>query len=328
MGAMTTPGFGVMHDFRQPLPWRTPLADYYGECLRLIEEAEDLGYETVWLSEHHGTEDGFLPSPLVAAAAVAARTTRIRVGTNVLLLPLHHPLRVAEDAAVVDTFADGRFVLGVGQGYAQHEFDLFGVDRRHRPSRFEEGLQIVLDAWREGRTGFSGRRHRLPAGSFAPTTRAPVYVGATGGPALDRAVRMADGLLTYVAEPRHAYERYAAYVDALDRHDRAPETFPFVLTSVCHVADDAELAWERAAPGLAYLESALRPEPLDPSDLDRDDYLVGTPAQVAERLAALHAEVPFDHFAFWARLPGLDHAEAAEAQRRFATEVAQVLRRG
>lgn len=322
-----SPTFGVMHDFRQPLPWRGPIADYYDECLRLIEAADELGYEAVWMSEHHGTTDGFVAAPFVVAGAIAARTRRIRIGTNVTLLPLHHPLRVAEDGAAVHALSGGRLILGVGQGYAPHEFELFGVDRRHRPSRLEEGIAIIRQAWREGRTGFAGRRFALPDGPFEPRPdpSAPIYVGATGGPALERAVRLADGLLTYVAEPALVSGRYADYLETLDRMGRDRASFPFVLTSVCHVAPDADAAWQRAARGIAYLESALRPEPLAPDALDPADYLVGTPDQIAERLTALYGNVPFDHFAFWARLPGLSYEEAASSQALFVKEVAPAL---
>lgn len=318
---MPGPSFGVMHDFRQALPWRLSVAEYYAECLALVEEAEALGYESVWLSEHHGTADGFLPSPLVAAAAIAARTSRIRIGTNVLLLPLHHPVRVAEDAAVADVISGGRLILGVGQGYAHHEFELLEVDRRHRPSRCEEALLVIRQALREGRTGFAGRRFLLPDGAFAPQRDVPIHVGATGGPALDRAVRLGDGLLAYVAEPEHAAVRYSDYTAALRRGGRDRADLPFTLTSVCHVAADADVAWEQAAQGIAYLESALRTESLRPEDLRRADYLVGTPEQVSVRLQALFADVPVDRFAFWARLPGLTYEQASAAQRLFAAEV-------
>lgn len=214
---MSTPEFGVMHDFRQPLPWRTSTTDYYSECLALINEAEALGYESVWLPEHHGTADGFLPSPLVIAAAIAARTTRIRVGTSVLLLPLHNPIRVAEDVTVADHISGGRMMLGVGQGYAPEEFELLEIDRRHRPSRFEESIQIIRAAVRDGRTGLEGRRFRIPTGPFPLASDVPIHIGATGGPALDRAVRLGDGLLSYVAEPEQFHQRYGDYQDALIR---------------------------------------------------------------------------------------------------------------
>jgi alkanesulfonate monooxygenase SsuD/methylene tetrahydromethanopterin reductase-like flavin-dependent oxidoreductase (luciferase family) len=318
-----------MHDFRQRAPWSVPPAVYYAECLSLVEEAERLGYDAVWLCEHHGTADGFLPSPLVVAGAIAARTARIRIGTAVLLLPLHHPLRVAEDAAVVHALSGGRLILAVGQGYAPEEFAAFGVDRRHRPSRLEEGVAIIRQAWRDGRTGFSGRRFDLPDLPFEPRppAGAPIWFGAVGERAVDRAVRQADGLLVYVSEPADAADRYAVLAEALARHDRDPATFPFALTTLVHVADDADLAWREAAAGLSYLESALRAAggegpALRAEDMDRDRYLVGTPAEVADKLVALHRAAPFDHLAFWGRLPGLPAARAAEAAGLFATEVA------
>jgi alkanesulfonate monooxygenase SsuD/methylene tetrahydromethanopterin reductase-like flavin-dependent oxidoreductase (luciferase family) len=137
------PRFGIMHDFRRPSGDPSTTAEYYAQCLAEAAEADRLGYDMVWLSEHHFTDDGMLPSPLVAAAAVAARTSHIGIGTNVLVLPLHHPLRVAEDAAVVDLISGGRLVLAVGQGYAPAEFAGFGVDRTHRPGRLEEGISVL-----------------------------------------------------------------------------------------------------------------------------------------------------------------------------------------
>ncbi len=117
---------------------------------------ERLGFTDVWLSEHHFVDDGYLPSPLVVAAAIAARTTSMGIGTNVLLLPMHHPLRVAEDAAVVDLVSGGRFTLGVGQGYVQHEFEALGFNRKNRPSLFEEGVEVVRRAWERGASGTRG----------------------------------------------------------------------------------------------------------------------------------------------------------------------------
>jgi alkanesulfonate monooxygenase SsuD/methylene tetrahydromethanopterin reductase-like flavin-dependent oxidoreductase (luciferase family) len=194
------PTFGLWYDFRQ----KPPLEDYarlYAECLEEIEEAERLGYAGVWLSEHHFVDDGYLPSPLVVAAAIAARTQRVTVGTNVLLLPMHHPLRVAEDAAVADLISGGRFVLGVGQGYVQHEFEVLGFNRKYRPSLLEEGVEIIRCAWEEGRIGYDGKRWRFEDLPFGPhlERQPPIYIGASADPAIDRAARMADGFLTSAA---------------------------------------------------------------------------------------------------------------------------------
>jgi alkanesulfonate monooxygenase SsuD/methylene tetrahydromethanopterin reductase-like flavin-dependent oxidoreductase (luciferase family) len=317
------PTFGVLHDFRQKLPWAVPTPVYYRECLGLIEEAETLGYSTVWLSEHHNTPDGFLPSPLVAAAAIAMRTARMSIGTNVLLLPLHHPLRVAEDAAVVHALAGGRFVLGVGQGYAEHEFASFGVEPSHRPSRFEEGIEVIRRAWRDGNPGFRGRRHVVPDAAFEPRppAPAPIYVGGVAPAAVDRAVRIADGLVVYVTEYDDLRQRYDVLLEALDRNGREPADFPFVWTTMIHLAEDADEAWAQAAPALAYLESPLRDREVRPDDLPRDKLLVGTPEEVRDRLQEVQSQVPFDHLAYWGRLPGLTVDQASTSMRLFADRV-------
>jgi len=109
--------------------------------------AESLGYGSVWLSEHHFVEDGYTPSPLVLAAAVAVRTDRVRIGTSLVVLPLHDPVRVAEDAATVSILSGGRFELGVAQGYRLEEFEAFGRRPNHRPSLLEEGIEILRRSW-------------------------------------------------------------------------------------------------------------------------------------------------------------------------------------
>src|SRR5262245_48798197 len=125
--------FGVLYDMRNPASSGIGRAELYAETLDHIEAIEELGFDTVWLTEHHSTDGDDLPSVLPMAAAVAARTSRVTIGTAVLLLPLHDPIRIAEDAAVVDVISNGRFRLGLGLGYKVEEFEAFGVDRRQRP---------------------------------------------------------------------------------------------------------------------------------------------------------------------------------------------------
>lgn len=148
---MTGPTLGIMHDFRKPSFDERSYNHYYAEALEEVAEADRLGFDTVWMSEHHFSGDGFLPSPLVMAAAIAARTRRIRIGTSIMVLPLHHPLRVAEDAAVVDLISGGRLILGVAAGYTEAEFAGFGIDRKQRASRLEEGVDIIRQAHTAGR---------------------------------------------------------------------------------------------------------------------------------------------------------------------------------
>ena len=325
------PTFGLWYDFRRKLP----LGDYarfYAECLEEIEEGEGLGLTGVWLSEHHFVDDGYLPSPLVVAAAIAARTERITVGTNVLLLPMHHPLRVAEDAAVADLVSGGRVVLGVGQGYVQHEFETLGYERRYRPSLFEEGIEVIRQAFEEGRTGYEGKRWRFDDLPFEPrpNDKLPIYIGAFADPAIDRAARLADGFLASAGGGAFG-ETYRKVRAALERHGRAGEEFPYVASGVAFVHEDAGRAREIVGPAIAYQRTryaewgtdrdAALPGPTREEDLPWDRYLVGTPQEVAEGLIRLHQEAPYDHLCFWGRLPGVTHEQALANMRLFASEV-------
>ncbi len=332
----TVPTFGLWYDFRQ----RPPLGDYarfYAECLGEIEEAERLGYAGVWLSEHHFVDDGYLPSPLVVAAAVAARTQRMTIGTNVLLLPMHHPLRVAEDAAVADLVSGGRFVLGVGQGYVQHEFEALGFNRKYRPSLFEEGVEIVRRAWEEGLIGYEGKRWRFEDLPFGPRPERPppIYIGAFVDPAIDRAVRIGDGFLASAGGGEFV-KTYRKVREALAKYGREDEDFPYVASGVAYVREDSEQARGDVAPAIAYQRSRYaewgtdrgkpEPEKIRPEDLPWERYFVGTPDEVTRGLIQLHQEAPYDHFCFWGRLPGITHEQALESMRLFASEVAPRVR--
>ena len=149
--------FGLHYDPRNPPGSRRRTPDLYRDTLRQIELAESLGFDDIWLSEHHFVEDGYLPSLLPFAGAVAARTERVNIGTNILLMPFHHPIRIAEDCAVVDNLSNGRFLFGAAVGYRLEEFATFGVDRRHRGSITDEALQIVRRCWTEEEFDFEGR---------------------------------------------------------------------------------------------------------------------------------------------------------------------------
>ena len=127
------------------------------ESLREIELSEQLGFDNVWLTEHHFADDGHAPSPLVQAGAIAVKTKKIRIGTGVLLLPLYHPVRVAEDCATIDILSGGRFELGVGVGYRVEEFAGLGIPREQRGGRANEGLAIIRRLWEGETVTFKGK---------------------------------------------------------------------------------------------------------------------------------------------------------------------------
>ena len=158
---------GIYFDLRNAPPWPQDPARLYGFTLELCEEAERLGTHSVWPSEHHLFDDGYLPQPLTFAAAVAARTRRVRIGTAVLLAPLHDAVEIAEQVAVVDLVSDGRVELGLGAGYRVPEFELFGVDLSERYRLTDARVAALRTIWGEGRVTPTG------ADPAAPSPAAP-----------------------------------------------------------------------------------------------------------------------------------------------------------
>jgi alkanesulfonate monooxygenase SsuD/methylene tetrahydromethanopterin reductase-like flavin-dependent oxidoreductase (luciferase family) len=250
---------------------------------------------------------------------------------------MHHPLRAVEDAVVADLVSCGRFVLGVGQGYVQHEFEVLGFNRKYRPSLFEEGVEIIRRAWEEGRIGYEGKRWHFEDLPFGPRPERPppIYIGAFAEPAIDRAARMGDGFLASAGGG--AFVRtYRKVREALVRHGRADEDFPYVASGVAYVHEDSEQARSDVASVIAYQRSRYaesgtdrgepKPEPIRPEDLPWERYFVGNPEEVGEGLTWLHEEAPYDHFCFWGRLPGLTHEQALANVRLFASEVAPRVR--
>lgn len=136
-------------------------AQLYGQLLEQVQAADELGFESFWVAEHHFHEYGAIPRPAIWLAAAAQRTRHIRLGAAVVVLPFDNPLRTAEDFAMVDTLSGGRLVLGVGSGYLKHEFDGFGIAPEEKRERFDEGLQVLLKGWSGERFSHSGERFRI-----------------------------------------------------------------------------------------------------------------------------------------------------------------------
>ena len=145
--------------------WDTP----YRESLELASEANRLGFDSIWASEHHGEADGYCPSPVVACAALAVAAPNCRIGQGVALAPLYgHPLRLAEDLSVIDNMSGGRIEIGLGQGYRPAEFESFGWNYKTRTRAFEESLDILGLAWRGERFDYEGRIYKVKVTRSTP----------------------------------------------------------------------------------------------------------------------------------------------------------------
>jgi alkanesulfonate monooxygenase SsuD/methylene tetrahydromethanopterin reductase-like flavin-dependent oxidoreductase (luciferase family) len=189
---------GLLYDLRNPPEWHIPTAELYAETLDHIQAMEALGFPVIWVTEHHFIDDEYLPGCLAFAAAIAARTKKVTIGSAVILLPLHDALRVAEDAAVVDVLSNGRLRLGVGLGYKLEEFDAFGIPRQHRRGRMEEGVQVIRAAWGEGPATFEGKHYNFRDINVTPkpTQKRPeIWMAGRAEPAIERAARLGDGVI-------------------------------------------------------------------------------------------------------------------------------------
>jgi alkanesulfonate monooxygenase SsuD/methylene tetrahydromethanopterin reductase-like flavin-dependent oxidoreductase (luciferase family) len=231
--------FGLAYDFRNPDQWKKPYETLYRQVLDQIVWAEGLGFRSVWLTEHHFCDDGYTPSPLVIAAAIGARTQHMYIGTNLLVLPLHDPMRIAEDAATVSILSGGRFRLGVGQGYHESEFEGFGRKLRNRPSLLEEGIEIIRRAWTGDVVNFSGKRFQVEGLRITPVpdNPPPILIGALADPAIERAARIGDGYLDTLNTGG------AKYVEALSRVGRDPDDGRIYALQWAVIDEDPERAW-------------------------------------------------------------------------------------
>jgi alkanesulfonate monooxygenase SsuD/methylene tetrahydromethanopterin reductase-like flavin-dependent oxidoreductase (luciferase family) len=238
--------FGLLWPFRNPDYARVPWDQLYHDHLELIAESEQLGYDHAWLTEHHFVDDGYSPSALPLAAAVAARTTRLRIGTFVLLLPLHNPVEVAEDTATIDLISGGRFDLGVGLGYRLAEFENQGISRHKRGVRMEESLEVMQRLLSGQTVTFDGEKIRVKDLRIVPPAyqqpHTPIWVAGIAPAAVDRAARMGFNFLC----GGHA-DPAIAYREALQRYGRDPKEFPIAGMRLIFVAETRERAWELAA---------------------------------------------------------------------------------
>ncbi|MBO0729751.1 MAG: LLM class flavin-dependent oxidoreductase, partial [Acidimicrobiaceae bacterium] len=304
----------------------------FAACLDQCEWADKLGFESVALTEHHGSEDGYNPSPLTLAAAVAARTSRLRIRIAALILPLHDPIRVAEDAAVVDQISRGRLELIIGAGYVAQEFAMFGKDLADRAQAQTEAVEVLKQAWTGEPFAYRGATITVTPRPFQDP-RPPLILGGSSGGAARRAARIADG---FVPTLPHFAEVYREECRKLGRPEPPPAQ-PSIPALFVHIAEDPDKAWSEIAPHAlhetnsygAWLAAAGdSPGPYTPfTDADQlrqsGMYLVLTPEELLERARALG---PGGAVGFHPLMGGLDPALAWDSLRLFETRVLPALR--
>lgn len=331
--------FGLFYLF----PWHESKtqAQVYAEALEQIEYADHLGYDTVWLAEHHFTRYGLCPSLFVFASHVAARTKRIRIGTAVVVLPFYNPLLVAEEAAMVDVLSGGRLDFGVGRGYQQGEFRTFNLSLEDSRVRFNESLHVIRRAWTEEHFSHRGRYYTFNDAHVTPRPlqqpHPPIWVAASGTrETLDMAADNGFPILSSsTASNAHIKRTHETFRGALRARGR-PDNVALPVNRLTYVCEPGEDPRPTLEPHVSWLYHILadigRPERRaemlanDYPHVDANLAIFGDPERCIQRIRYLRDFLDLNYLNLVPTFGGLDHRLTMRTLRLFAEQVMPVFR--
>ena len=329
--------FGIYSSIADP-PAGERLDLRIDEVIAEAKLAEEVGFDSCFFGEHHQDKDGFLPSPLIVATAVAAQTTTLNVGTSVILLPLHNPVQVAEDVITLDQVSKGRIILGVGLGYQDADFRAFEVPIRQRVGRFEEGVEIIRHCWRGEPFSFHGEYHRLENLRITPKPyqdpSPPLWIGASTPPGARRAGRMADGFVaTPSVDMATTIELADIYREAAAREGRDPVVVLMRDAFVAETRADAEAVygpevieaykyyWRNGLPDFRGIQSESE---ITLDNVGPDRLILGDPDECAAEFQRWNEAVGAEYFLLrlrHAHSGGPPHERIMDAIRLFGEQV-------
>lgn len=316
----------------------------YRDIVELARLAERVGFDSAWVSEHHGAGDGYMPSLLPVLGALAAVTDRLQLGTGVMLAPFHDPLRLAEDAATVDLLSEGRLILGLGLGWREEEFRMWNLPISERVRRTVETVEILRKAWTGDRFSHEGRvfsfdRVRItppPAREGGP----PIYLGGFAEASVRRAGRLGDGYILSRSRLEDAHRNLAWAEEGAREAGRDPSQLGFAMLRNAFVRPQG--AWEEVLPGVSH-QLGVYPAWAAGADTPGRDFEVHPPDQETMRTVTTAGDPeevalglrPFVeafsdrrdfHLILRLHYPGMSRGAAARAIELFADEVLPALR--
>lgn len=316
-------------------PAGTDMRTYLSEMLDRVRLAQDAGFDVVSVGQHYlFGNPKFQPIPLLGR--LAAESGKMTLATGILILPLHHPIEIAEQVATLDAIA-GDVIVGVGAGYRDSEFENFGVDKTERGSRLEEGIELLRRFWTEDEVTFDGRHYSVSDVTInpKPVSEPPVWVAATDVPAIERAAKLGDrwfigaqSTIPEIAEQKEAY-------DAI-RENRGQDTEVAIFRET-YVAPTTERALEVAREPLQakyqrYLRRGFLERRNEQSDIEtavdttfgrfaENRFLIGTPAEVCEEIERYERQLDVSHLLFHVHVPGASSEAARTSIELLGDEV-------
>jgi len=321
--------FGLMYDCRRPPDGPLSMTEVYAATVEQAVLADRLGFDQVWFTEHHFLEDGYLPAFQPLAGAIAARTEQIRISTDIALLPLYHPIRLAEEMAVLDHLSNGRMELGIGMGYVPEEFAAFGVPLKNRVSMTEEGIDILRGAWAGGPFDYAGKRYRLDGVDVHPKPvqpgGPPLWIAAMSTAGAERAARFGTNLLP---QGKRA-EVLDPYRDAVAAGGDDPDDRRYGIIRSFYVSDDRERDWPMIRTAerfrMAVYEKFMAATPDDygwtePGGIPQNAFM-GTPAECVEEIVSFATNFGITDIVSSGLPPGVEPAWMGANIERLATEV-------
>ncbi len=333
-----------------------PQDQLFDEVMAEIEHGEALGFDSVWLPEHHFAIYGMLGNPLLLAAAVAQRTTKMKIGTAVVILPFQHPLRVAEDAAMVDALSGGRLLLGVGRGYQPPEFHGFDVPQGESSAMFEESFEILKRALSGENFAYDGDfwKFKEPIEIYPKLLQKPhppFYMASVSRRSLDVAARHNMALLrapqfSNLESVAEAFNDYTGMLRGYGHDPKALDQPVSIRVYVAPTDEEAKGETEHAlwfyrllgtlvpgAKGREEVPKGYEKYPMDPdalANLTLEDVwergtAFGSPERVTEILKGYMHTLGVDNFIIQMRIGGLEHAKVMRSMDLFASEVMPAL---
>ena len=318
---------------------QTP-AGRYADVMAQVQLADQLGYDMAWLAElHFARSFSVMPAPLLMASALSQTTERIMLGTAVNLLPLHHPLRIAEEVATLDVLSGGRAVFGIGRGSNPNHYRGYGIPIEERNDRFVEGLDLALRAWKEDELDYDGQFYQAHGIRLEPKPiqqpHPPVYVASNGADTFPLVGSLGHSILVtpLIITVQGVSDGLANYRDTLVKHGHDPSAVKVVVNVPVYVAETQEEAKSGFAPTVNNYLGTLRSMQnnsrgsgrafqIGYDDLYNELGAIGTPEQVTERLTYFREIYDPQEIMCWFNIGGmLSNEEVGRSMRLFAEEV-------